>query len=486
MPQKSIRLRLLLWFGGFLSVLIVGFGLAVFHLHKRAWLADVDAGLAQRVDLVSRAFRYGDPHPPPPPMFTPGMDGRGRLPEPHKTGKPPEHHLRSPIQLPAEITRQFGTDEFFAVWGLAENRLLAGSAPAMSGVPRPAAAEEQTLLRHRSRGTLREAYQFTERGDCILAGRDVAPGLARLRLFAWRIAAIGLLVLLAGLGGEFLVSRLLLDSIRRISHTARHISEGNLSERIPTGDMDRELGQLAGVLNGTFARLEAAFARQRQFTADAAHELRTPLAVIISDAQTALRRERSAEEYRDTIAACEAAAQRLRRLSDSLLELARLDAGREQGPRARTDLARIAADVIGQLQPLAQQRNIRIETDLQPALLACHADQIARVFLNLIANALEYNRPEGRIQVQTGTQNGEIVTVVSDTGIGISPEDLPHVFERFYRTAPARARSADHAGLGLAICKAIVDAHGGRIEASSTPGAGTTVTLSWPADPAQG
>ena len=477
-----MRLRLLLWFGFCLAILIAGFGFAACHIQKTAQLGRIDAELAERVDLVSGAFRQSELHSSPPPG--PKLDFAAEAhphPPPDMGRHGPPRHFRAPVQLPDKVVRQFGPGWYFAVWGAQENRLLVQSTAMLKDLPKPNAATTQTLLRYRTRDTLREAYQFTERSDCVLAGCDLAPELARFHRFAWKIAAAGGLILLLGLGGGYLASGLLLVSIRQIGGTARRISEGSLAERIPTGDMDRELAQLADVLNATFARLDAAFERQRQFTADAAHELRTPLAVIISDAQTALRRERGAEEYRDTIRSCEEAAQKLRRLSDSLLELARLDSGREQGRRTDADLADLAANCLEQLRPLALEREIRIEADLQPAPFACHPDQIARVFVNLIGNALEYNHPGGQIRVATSAQDGEITAVVSDTGDGISPEDLPHIFDRFYRASQARTRSAEHAGLGLAICKAIVEAHGGRIEAASTPGAGTAVTLRWPA-----
>jgi two-component system, OmpR family, sensor kinase len=480
MPQKSIRLRLLLWFGFFLAVLIAGFGVAACQLQKIAQMEAVDAQLAQHVDLVSSAFRYGDPLLPPPPMFKPDFAVSGNFPPPHKPGDLPPHYPRSPVQLPDEVTREFSTGSYFAVWGAHENKLLAQSSPEVASIPQPTASATHTMLRYRTRHTAREAYQFTERNDCVLAGRDLAPELANLRLFAWKIAGIGFLVLLLGLGGEFLVSALLLDSIRQIGKTALRISEGNLAERIPTGDMDRELGQLADVLNATFARLDAAFARQQQFTADAAHELRTPLAVIISETQTALRRDRSAEEYRDTIHACEDAAQKMRRLADSLLELARLDAGCDQGVRSTTDLALVAQECIEQYLPLANQRGIRLQADLKPAELSCHPDQIGRVFANLIVNALDYTLPDGTVRISTALEHGQIVATVADTGEGIAPENLRHIFDRFYRAAPMRSRTDGHAGLGLAICKAIVEAHGGTIEASSTLGAGTVMTLRFP------
>mgnify|MGYP001765198497 CR=1 FL=1 len=475
MRRKSIRLRLLAWFGFFLAALVAGFGVVAFQFQKRADFGDVDAALALRVDAVSRAFRGSEPHPPPPPDF---HEDRHHGPPPDFG---PRFHNRTPVQLPDEVLRQFEPGDYFAVWGLRENRLLAQSGPEADAIPRPTDSPTETRLRYRTRGSIREAYLYTERGDCILAGRDLAPLQARLRLFAGQLVVAGVLVLLLGLGGGGMASRLLFASIRRIGATARRIADGNLAERIPAADMDRELGELADVLNSTFARLDAAFARQQQFTADAAHELRTPLAVILSETQTALRRDRAPEEYRDSIRACEEAAQQMRRLSDSLLELARLDAAGEQGQRIDADLAQIAADCTAQLRPLAAQRNVQIETDLRPAPLACHPDQIARVFANLISNALEYSHPEGRIRVTTGTPDGKTTATVADTGIGISPADLPHVFDRFYRTSPARSHSAAHAGLGLAICKAIVETHGGRISAASTPGAGTIMTLCWPA-----
>ena len=314
----------------------------------------------------------------------------------------------------------------------------------------------------------------------MLAGCDIAPELAKLRYLAWEISASACFLWLLGLGGGFVLSGLLLHSIRHISGTAQRISEGNLSERIPTENMDRELGQLAEVLNATFGRLAAAFARQQQFTADAAHELRTPLAVIISDAQMALRRERSPEEYRDTIHACEEAAQKMRRLAESLLVLARLDAGGESGPRISLDLAEILQEQVDRIRSLAVLHNVQIHLDLQPARLLGQPEQIGRVFTNLLSNAIDYNKPGGEVSVSLRVADGWAVVVIADTGIGIEPDDLRHIFDRFYRTSRTRAQAEGHSGLGLAICKSILDAYGGRIEAVSDPGKGSRFTLYWP------
>jgi two-component system, OmpR family, sensor kinase len=491
MFRYSIRLRLLLWFGFLLALLVAGFGTTAYQLQKNAMMEELDAELAKRADLVSVAFRNTEIekrfHPFEHGMLPPDFRGRPYPMGPPPDGFPRVRLLRTPVTLPESVTNLFTASNgcFFAVWEAGGSQ-LAQSASLPESIERPKPSDAGTAIRHHTRGTWREAYHFTEMRDCVLVGCDIAADLARLRNYAWGLAGTGGLVLLLGLGGGWFFAGLSLRSIWHIGATARRISEGSLSERIPTAHMDRELGQLADVLNATFARLDAAFSRQQQFTADAAHELRTPLAVIISEAQTVLRRDRSAEEYRDTIRSCEETAQKMRRLSDSLLELARLDAGPDQGARAPVDLADIAQQCVAQLQPLAAQREIQFQLDLKPATLTCQPEQIGRVFTNLLVNAMDYNHPGGSIRVCTATEAEQIVATLADTGEGIPAEDLPHIFDRFYRSSRSRSRAGGHAGLGLAICKAIVEAHGGQIGASSVPGASTSITLSWPSTSAQG
>ncbi len=487
MFRPSIRFRLLLWFGILIAGLVAGFGMTAFHLQKIAAMGAIDAELEKRVELVSEAIRKPEfDHRGglravggPPPNFK----GRPLPPGPPPAGRFRDRPPRTSVTLPPSVTNLFaaGDGSYFAVRG-EDGAVLARSAAGAESVAWPAAMGAGTAIRHRTRTGMREAYHFTEMRDCILVGCDIAADLARLRRYGWGLAGAGALVLLLGLGGGWFFAGLALRSVRHIGTTARRISEGALSERIPTARMDRELGELADVLNATFARLEAAFARQQQFTADAAHELRTPLAVIIAETQTSLRRDRPPEEYRDTLRACEDAAQKMRRLSDSLLELARLDAGPDQGARVPVDLALLALETLDTLRPRAAQRDIRIETDLQPARIAGRPDQIGRVFANLLDNALDYTRPGGGIRLSTAVDNGQSVAIVADTGEGISPEDLPHVFDRFYRASRTRSRAEGHAGLGLAICKGIMDAHGGRIDVASKPGRGTAFTLRWPAE----
>jgi len=266
--------------------------------------------------------------------------------------------------------------------------------------------------------------------------------------------------------------------VEKIGLTARRIADGNLSERINIEETESELGQLAGVLNSTFARLETAFAQQKQFTADAAHELRTPLAVLISEAQTTLARERGMADYKDSIEASLETVQQMRRLTDSLLELARFDAGQERLRREKVNLASLAEDSLKLVRPLAAQRNLQIRSDLEPMDVFADAGRLSQVVTNFLTNAVRYNRENGEIRIVTRLDGDFATLSVADTGEGISPADLPRVFERFYRGDKSRSTGGN--GLGLSICKAIVEAHGGTIEVASEIGKGITFTLRLP------
>jgi heavy metal sensor kinase len=327
---------------------------------------------------------------------------------------------------------------------------------------------------------LRETYQFTETGECVLTGYDMAEDLEAIKRFSWWLAAAGGGVLALGLGGGWLLISGAISPIWQISTTARRISEGNLAERIDIADTDSELGRLASVLNSTFARLEASFAQQKQFSADASHELRTPMSVIISEIQTTLAQPRSGAEYREAFAICLQAAQQMRKLTQSLLQLARYDSGQEELRRIRLDLAiqaRLGAELMA---PLAKERRIRLVYSLTPTIIRADADRLSQVIINLIGNAIHYNREHGEVRITSRPENDAGVLTVEDTGLGISPEDLPHLCKRFYRANKARVHADGHHGLGLAICKAIVEAHGGTVHVSSRPGIGSTFTVHLP------
>jgi signal transduction histidine kinase len=201
------------------------------------------------------------------------------------------------------------------------------------------------------RGNLREFFHYTPPGDCILVGRNIRDDLYGLRRFAWLLAGAGVAILACGLAGGWWVSTRALRPIGDISAAAIRISTGDLTQRIHTADSDSELGQLARVLNDTFARLQFAFDWQLQFTGDASHELRTPVSVVLTQTQTALSRERPAAEYRESLVACQRAAQRMRQLIESLLTLARLDSGEAVATREPCDLHQVTCEAAEACDP---------------------------------------------------------------------------------------------------------------------------------------
>jgi len=485
----SIRWRLQLWLASLLICVLTGFGITVYQRQRVNRFHQIDAELEIRVAALSRVvreyYRDGprDPHehrrhehrPPPdgPPPDGPPPD----RPRPPMPGKVDELPLSSEA---AVLFGEGGGAYYFLVW-YRDGTVLKRSSNAPAGVPEPRRFEQDTLPHFRTRQAFREAVHCSGLGECALAGRSVQADLQAMQSFGWALLAAGASVLVLGLGVGWWLTTRAIRPIEQISVAATRIAGGNLSERIPGVDRDDELGRLAGVLNSTFARLESAFVEQQQFTADAAHELRTPVAVIISETQTTLARERTAAEYRETVKADLDTAQQMRRLTESLLELAQFDSAADGLNQGDVDLAERARVCVERIAPLAAQARIRIHAGFAPAPALGNPDRLDKLIANLLTNAIYYNKPEGEVRITTFTDAGTAVLTVADTGIGIPAADLPHIFGRFYRVDRARSRAEGHIGLGLAICKAIVDALRGTIDAASTLNTGTTFTVRLPA-----
>ena len=282
------------------------------------------------------------------------------------------------------------------------------------------------------------------------------------------------LVLAAGAGGYLLAARAL-QPIDEISATADRISAYDLSERIAVGTTYNEVTGLASTFNAMLKRLESAFRRERQFTADASHELRTPLTAIQSILDVTQDRPRSGEEYRESLADLDAENTRLIGLAEGLLMLARHDGGRETA-HTSVDLSQLLLDVTDSMRSLARSKGLELERAWPQGLAVFgDSDQLVRLAANLTDNSIKYSE-SGTILI-SGDRSGSdwILVTVADEGLGIPSEDLPHVFERFYRAD--RSRSSNGAGLGLAIAQRIVLAHNGSIEITSEEGLGTTVSV---------
>ena len=489
---NSIKWRLQIGYGLVLAVVLIALVGTSYDLDRDRRFHNIDMDLSSRVGTLTDFMRQ----PPPPPRREPGEPRPEYLPHrpPMASHPPGPFHLPFPsaaiptfpdkngtngrYYLISTFFDDTGTNGFYYVIWSPEGKELMRSTNTPSRLARPMRPGVQM------RGVYREHIvplpDPQQPVYVILVGRSIAPELKELRRQTLNLATRAAVILLMGLLIGWVVAARAIRPIKSISAAAVKISAGDLSQRIDVAETESELGRLAAVLNSTFARLETVFAQQQQFTADAAHELRTPVSVILTQTQTALSRERPAAEYRETVEACERSAQRMRRLIESLLELARLDAGQETMKRLRFDLARVVSDSVEQAQLVAGQRHVKILTTLVPVEITGDAERLAQVVTNLLVNAIQYNRPGGEVRVKLEAQSGLAVLTVADTGPGISAEDLPHVFERFYRSDKSRTVSNGNAGLGLAISKAIVEAHGGTIEVSSQYGQGTTFAVRLP------
>ena len=478
----SIRWRLQFWYGVLLAVVMAGFGVTAYLYERNTLLRSTDAELERRVGSLARIFR--NPASAPPgrrPADRPGPENleNPARPPPRRETEDGEREL--PPEEAADYTDETQTEWYYVYWSRNEG-IVNRSANAPATIPRPG---RSPMAPHgpslRRRGEVHEAYLLLGPGDVVLVGRVITGEIRQLHRFAGLLvlAALGIMAL-AYFGGHWLVGRSL-RPIADISAAAARIAAGDLRQRIDTQDTDSELGRLAEVLNSTFARLEESFARQARFTADAAHELRTPVAVLLTHTQNALATRCAAEEHTEAFAACQRAAQRMRALIESLLRLARFDSGEQALHKVRLDLARRVTEGVELVRPLAEARGISLQLDLHPAECWVDPDEFDRVITNLVTNAIHHNREHGHVRITTRLEGGQALFRVADQGPGIPAEYLGRVFERFFRVDQSRSRASGGTGLGLAITKAVVDAHLGSIRVECPAGGGAVFTVMLPA-----
>jgi len=289
--------------------------------------------------------------------------------------------------------------------------------------------------------------------------------------------------------GAFWLVWLGLLPLRRLSDAVGKVSPRDFRLPLGKGRLPGELRPIAERLTATLALLERAFAREKRATADISHELRTPLAALLTTIDLALRRQRSTEEYREMLQECRFSAQSMNQIVERLLKLARVDAGVDLLRPQPIDVAVVAEQCASVVRPLAEARGLSLELhDLTAAVesmaeggpLLTDPDKLREVLTNLLHNAIQYNRPQGRIAVTVTREDGQVRLEVADTGIGIPAEAREHIFERFYRADPSRNADDLHAGLGLAIVKEYVELMGGRITVESEEGQGSTFRVDLP------
>lgn len=280
------------------------------------------------------------------------------------------------------------------------------------------------------------------------------------------------------------LGRRALAPVARITEDARAISDQNLSARLAVPASGDELQQLSETLNAMLGRIEASFSRVRQFTADASHELRAPLTLIHTAAEYSLRRERSRADLLESLQRILRASQRTRQLIDQLLFLARGDAEMDPRPLVALDAAPLLREVADEARAIAGDKPIAVDLRLASGVLPLRADEasLRRLLVILVDNAIKFTPAGGTITLQGDRGDGYVTLSVADTGAGIARDDLPHVFERFWRADKVRARDAGGAGLGLPIARQIAEAHRAALTVESEAGAGSIFTCRFPED----
>lgn len=455
MKRLAIRWRLTLWYSGVLALVLLLFSGTVYAVMRHQLMQRIDLGLREELaDVRSEIERATS------------ADGLYEW---------LDRRFARHEGFDFQVT-ELGDKRFFASLRLADKQLppsrLAGPEPQF----------ESVLGGDAQRWRMVSIQADGPQGPLTV---QIARSLAAFDhesaelLFTFLLTA-PVTLLVATLGGYFLAGRML-RPLQTMTQAAHEITAERLSQRVAVHNPDDELGALAQTLNRMIERLERSFLEMQRFTADAAHELRTPLAVMRSEAEIALRAPRAAGEYARVLESLLEETNRLSGLADQLLFLSRQDAGLLPGQRSELPIDELVAEVARHMQLVAGEKGVTFSLDGNEATrVVGDAGQLRRVLYNLIDNAIKYTPSDGQVSVTSVQEADSVVITVSDTGIGIPPDQRLRIFDRFYRVDPARSGDAGGVGLGLAICQAIVRGCGGTISVESAQGIGTSVRVRLP------
>jgi heavy metal sensor kinase len=364
------------------------------------------------------------------------------------------------------------------------------SAPALEQNPfapvAPAATESPSFRNVRLGGKpfrfITQRIEVNGRSYTVQTGVPTDQIIATLSLFRRYLLMIAPLLLFAAASGGCWLSRKALSPVDAITRTARSIGGSNLGDRLEKLSTGDELQRLSDTLNEMLARIEGAFLRVTQFTADASHELRTPISLIRTEAEIALRKSRGSEEYREALRHILLEVERTSSLVEELLTLARADSGRENLHLTLLDLRSAIAETANEWRQLVESRNLQFRQAIADCELPVLADRraVQRLLAILLDNAAKYTPPPGVVELRLEARYDQAVVTVFDSGIGIAEQDQKKIFERFYRADKARNREFGGAGIGLAIADWIVQQHRGSIAVQSSLGNGSSFIISLP------
>ncbi|HTD46552.1 MAG TPA: ATP-binding protein [bacterium] len=462
----SIRVRLTAWYTGIMALSVVALGLVLYALYANSLWARAEDALRTRAEQIAMKVEPTDPQDRSDPV--------GALVK---------------VESPSLLERLSAAGMMIQISDTAGSVVGRSSSPGSDRIPLGPAVRRALGGRELFERTvvadvgpvLLYTSPVTHRGSIIGALQVATPvesieePLDRLR---WLLLFLGAGALVVAAVGGHLLAVLTLAPIDRITKTARAIGTGSLGRRLHLRGANDEVRRLAQAFDEMLDRIDGTLERERQFTANVAHELRTPLTILKGELEVALRRERPPGVYRAAMASMKQEVDRLVRLVEDLLILARADAG-----VLRLDLRATAVDTMvrwaeGQFRAAAGEKAVALAVEGTESLhVLGDLDWLRQVFTNLLDNAIRYTPAGGTIRL-TWDRDGAFARVrVIDTGCGIAVEDLPHLFDRFYRANRVRAQASGGSGLGLAIAQSIAKAHGGRIDIESRIGSGTTVTV---------
>jgi heavy metal sensor kinase len=453
---RTLRTRIALWYGAVIAICLLGYSTAVgFSFARHVW-NELDHRVHEDIELAARAV---------------SVDAKG-------TPSWPGGYLDK------QIEEEEGGGHWVEVWDFGGNRLLTAGTfdPGIIAVPR---SEDVARTIETDAGPVRvrtEAVQIESATFLVRAVVSEASARQQIQSLWRELGAISLSVLLLGGVGGVLLAHRLLGPLARMSERAHRITAEELHQRLEVEVSGEELERLRDSFNATLARLERSFGQLRRFTADASHEIRTPLTALRSVGEVALQGEKSSEQYREVIGTMLEEVDRLSRLADELLTIARAEGGQTPYLFEALDLGRVAREVADQLEVLAEEREQALVRRIDDGVVI-HGDRLAlrQAFMNLIDNAIKYSPAGTEVTVTVRREEEAGIFEVHDQGPGIAPEHRERIFERFYRVDPGRSREMGGTGLGLSLVKLTAERHGARVEVVCPPEGGSTFRIVLPA-----
>jgi heavy metal sensor kinase len=330
---------------------------------------------------------------------------------------------------------------------------------------------------------IHSGMMIDERGNkyYLAIGRAIDQNNKVIRDFTLNyLILVPVVIFLSGLLGWFLAGKAL-DPVNSVAETAQRITHSNLDMQIPVRQAGDELDRLIDAFNHMMTRLDHSFEQIRQFSTDVSHELRTPLTVVRGQLEVALFTAQNVEQYREAMAEALEGVDRLSNIVRALLMLSQAESGQLVLQKTHLDLAEVARDLVDQHQIPAEAEGVRLSAELpEPCLIYADRIQIERMLSNLLGNAIKYTPAGGAVTVKLHCEDHQVKLIVEDTGVGIAPDHLPHIFDRFYRVPSADPEKG--LGLGLSFVAWIVKAHGGTIDVQSELQKGTRFIVTLPAE----